>query len=1009
MKKISILLILCMIISLIPALNVSAAGEEYYLKGLYEGATVILQHEPTKTVTLVDIANAGYPANSKSPVVNETATNVNKVVFTFNDGAPQTIMGSNLSYTMAFTEPGPQTLKYDVYKTTGDGVTPDQSTTVTFNVVSGKKNAASVNENFDGLDAGTSSEALKKIIVANDGANASSAATFSLVESYNHNKTEDAVEGKAVQIASTTRTPRIQLKNASGDTVHGVHYYSFDLSWTEAYTKRIYLRGDSYSATTNQVEIISSKKFAAHSSRYTKAKLGIVLDYNAQMATVSYGGKVWYTLSIAAALAGTGVPALVIDGDNLGGNTYIDNFSYTAYDVVPTPTITAASIAGGDKPVLETQNQVRFTGSSEYLDGQDPADFVAVAQRANDSDGDFVAATVGYDVAIDGADIVVNFTENLAAGTTYQVLISGIKDEYLMTYADYDFTFRTLNPGENPLPEITLTSPVADERYYPNESTITLSADAFDTLGGSVTKVEFFVDGQLIGEGTNLEGDTYTYAWTLDDSIDKPEPVAITAKATDNGGDSSETMPVNIVIWSKQLPEITITSPAQDTVYCASIGGVAMEVKPKIEFTTADADGTIAAVNVYVDGNPGIPVDNPAEATSYTLTENLAVGEHTITVEAYDDHEQRVTDSVTVLVEAKGKAGYVLNEDYGAEDLLAKWNKSGEAEFSTDAEGVAISGTGSAYRAVQYNFTDKAFVADIKVSFADTTAGRTVKLGDTELATFSASGKITYGGSQVGTMTYQAGEVYNITAVIDADNDKIYSLVNGNAVGTASATVAVNTKIDVSQTGAGVATIKAVSVSLIGEAAQPTVDVNGNEITVSFPAGVDEATLEGNVSVVNVETGKAVSLIYANGVFTVNEVLKYDTQYEVSVLPDVRDINGNGFSGTYKYTFTTEEPATVGVADVTVTAPTLAEGNFTATLEVEFNGADETKTVYLVCAAYNGAKMEDYQVITLTAPVTASDIDIALSGVSETAVVEAFVVDSLDDLNSVSDKIFVIR
>lgn len=995
MKKLSILLIFTMIISLIPALNVSAAGEEYYLKGIYEGATVVLQHEPTKTVTLVDIANVD--------TTTTTATNVSKVVFTFNDGAPETVAGATLSYTMTFTGIGTQTLTYDVYKTGNSSDTPDESKTITFNVVTGKKNA----ESTDGVVTfeNISDANLAKAIVANDGQNKSSAMTLTTEEVDYSNGASD---GKALKIGATSRTTRMQFKKAESDAINKVHYYNFDIAMNNAYWKRIYVHGDSYSNTTNRDDLITCKVIGNHSSNIRKVNLGIILDCNTYIATVIFNGAELKKLPLTNAANGTGEPCLVLEYDNLGGAVYIDNFKYDVYDVVPVPSFGNPSIPGGDKPVLETLAGVTFTGT-DFLDGQNAADFATLAQKPNDGTSDYVAATVDYDVAIDGANIVYTFNEALTAGTTYKAIISGIKDSYYNVYNDYEFTFRTLNEGENPLPEITLTSPVADERYYPNESTITLSADAFDTLGGTIAKVEFFVDGELIGEGTNVEGDTYTFDWVLDDSIDKPETVAITAKATDNLGDYTDTPAVNIVIWSKQLPEITITAPETGTLYCASIGGVALEVKPKIEFVTADSDGTITAVNVYVDGNPGIPVDDPANATSYTLTEDLTVGEHTITVEAYDDDEQRVTDSVTVTVEAQGKAGYIFNEDYTAEDLLVKWNKSGTAEFSTDENGIVISGTGSTYRAIQYNFTDKSFVADIKVAFADTTTDRTVKLGDKELATFSASGKITYGGSQVDSLTYQAGEVYNITAVVDADGDKLYSLVNGTEVGTASATFTYNTKLAVSQTGEGTMTVKSATVSAIGEAVVPTVVVSGSEITVTFPAGVDDDTLDGNVSVVNVETGKAASLIFADGVFTINEVLKYDTDYKVIILPDVRDVNGNGYSGTFEYVFTTEEPTTVGVADVTVNAPALVAGNFTATIDVEFNGADETKTVYLVCAAYNGAKMEDHQIITLTSPVTASDIALALSGVSEGAVIEAFVVDSLDNLNSVSDKIFVIR
>jgi len=997
MKKTAILLILVMMISLLPALNVSAAGE-YALKGVSQDEFVILQREPEKTVTLV---NAATGAN---------ATGVNKVAFTFNDNPAETVHGSVFSYTMELNSLGTQTLKYDVYKTGNNTNVPDESETITFTTISGKRHEESFSENFENIaDAD-----LAKRFVANNGANISGRLSLSVT---------DWKGSKALTIDGdkANKAGFLQFRGAPSTTGYKVHYYEFDMTMSNSYSRTLYVSADGYEKTTNAHVLFTNKKSDtgigtnSNINSTAVAHIELILDYNQTppVATLYKGGALWQTISMPNLANGTQDPVVTLyfQTHSSGHPVYIDNFSYEVYEIPEPQSFGAVSIEGGDKPVLDTLSEVRITGDT-YLT-EDPTDYVTLRERANDSDGDFAAATVPYFTFIDGSEIVVVFEQALALGTTYKIEISGIEDEYFVPYNDYEFTFRTLNEDENPLPEISLISPAADTRFYAGESTVTLSAEAVDTLGGSIAKVEFYAGDVLVGEATEGVDNVFTYEWVLDYTFDSSEPVAITAKAIDDEGGDATTLPVNVVIWSKQAPEVTITSPEQNTLCYSNIGGVDFAVKPTINFEKTDIDGSIERIKVYVDDNEGITVD-PA-ATSYTLTEDLAVGDHTITVEITDDTGLVATDSVALTVAALGKAGYIFNDDYAAEDLVAQWSKTGNVTVANgsltdyaDVEGIILSSTsGSVKRAIIRNLTDTAFVADVKLAFGDTTTKRVVKLGDAELATFTADGKITFGGSQKG--TYVAGQTYNVSAVVEAATGKVYAIVDGTQVGSSSATYSVNPKILVSHEGAGETAILTASASLIGVAVEPIVAVEGDKITVDFAAGVDVATLDGNVSFVDVATGKAVNLEYADGVFTINEILKYENDYQVVVLPDVRDINGMGYSGTYKYLHTTPQPTTVGIADVVVADAVLSGGNFTATLDVDFNGPEQTKNVTLVCAAYNGTKMEAHQVINLTAPVTAEDIALSLSGVSEGAVIEAFVVENMSNLNAVSDKVFVIR
>ncbi len=989
MKKLSILLILVMIMSLIPALNVSAA--DYSLNGIEEGAIVVLQKEPTKTVTLAD------------------STDVKKVIFWFNDEEPATATGPSFFYTMEFTSIGTQTLRYEVFKKGNNTNSPDASETITFNLVSGKLNEMSFSEDFDNPDIEYTVDNIKKIFVGNDGANISGRLKLSVVPWKGSNALQISGDGQS-------KSAHLQFKSTPSKSGIGLHFYEFDITLATAYNINLQVTADGYSTTTNSHILFNNKNSdvgigtssVIESSAVTK--IGLVLNYNSTppTATVYKNGVFWRNIALTKLANGTEDPVVTLYYQTHSNTApaYIDNFSYATYDLAESQDFTKVSIEGGETPVSTDFNELRFTGAG-YLEDQNVEDFVTISEKPNDGSADFSASSVTYSAEIEGNDVVLHFGQALGEAKTYKIDIIGLKDDYMMEYNNPSFVFRTLNPGENPLPVVSLIAPEEGVRYYPAESDIVeLKAEAVDSLRGEVEYVEFYADGILI-EGSRVTkeaavDDVFTFNWTLDGSIDRVEPVAITAKAVDNEGGEMTSAARNIILRSKELPEVTIKAPEMDTLYYSNINGVDFEVKPTVKFTKSDSDGTIEAINVYVDGEMNNIDKN---ATEYTITEALGVGEHTIIVEVYDNDSQRAQDVVTVSVVALGKSGYIFNENYAEKDLIAQWKKADVADFANgtltdydEVKGAILSGVGTVKHTIIRNLEGTEFVADVKVAFNDTTTKRTVKLGSAELATFTAGGKITYGGAQKG--EYQAGELYNISAVVNPTDGKVYAIVNGASVGSVAATYTINPQIVVSSEGAGEMAIITASASAVGLAVEPTVSIDGNKITVAFAAGVDTATLDGNVSLVD-SNGNAANLVYGNGVFTVNEVLKYTETYKVVVLPDVRDLNGNSYNGTYEVPFTVPEPE-VAVAEVSGEIV-----DDTAFLAVDFTGAAEAKTVTLVCAAYKDNKMVAYDTYEMNTSVAESDIELDLSGIVEGAVVEAFVID--DTLNTVTDKIIVFE
>jgi len=991
MKKTAILLILVMIISLFPCVSVSAVGE-YYLKGLYEGETVVVQHEPTKTVYLVDAANAG--------TTKTTATNVSKVVFTFNDNDPEAVFGATFSYTMEFDSIGIQTLRYDVYKTGNSTNAPDECATITFNVVGGKKCVESTNGVIDFENIADSD--LAKTIVANDGANISNRLSLSV---------EEWRGSKALMVDGDkqNKTAYLQFRGAPSTTGYKIHYYDFDMTMSTAYERKLYVTADGYTGKTNAHVLFTNKKTDTGIGTTTSinstatAHIELILDYNGvtPVATIYKNGVPWQTISLTNLANGTQDPVVTLQFQTHSGAhpVYIDNFSYAGYDVY-TPTFTGASIPGGDnKPVFDLLPEIRFAGT-EYFEDQDVAEFIAISERENGSTGDFTVSDLSYMAYIDGTDVVVVFEDELAIGTTYKIDLIGVKWDKYLDYDDYSFTFRTLNEGENILPEIVLTSPHADKRVYPGEGDIvTLNATAIDFLGGIIDYVDFYADGVLIGRATTpIEDDLFTYEWKLDGSIDQAEPVAITAVACDNEGGTATSESVYVTIWNKQFPTVTIETPEEDTVYCSNFCGVDLDARPIICIVPEDCDGTIQTVTVYVDGILDGSVEDPDSIISYELRNELTPGEHTIIVEAIDNHYQSALDIVRVVkVESKGRSGFIINEDYtadNAEDLISNWIITDNAALTKrslkgyeNIKGMILSrdpeistelNAGSGKRYIFGNFDKKSFTVDMKVAFSEVPVNddwvngrhenyRTIYLFGLGLLFYNDGSVVLNGHGTIG--TYQPGEIYNLSAVVDADSNRTYILINDNCVGYDYASYAHNPSISIYSLDEAEIAVLSMSVSYIGDAVDPAVTfIDDTTFKVDFPEGADKSTLKDNVKLINAETGKQMSLIYADGIFTVDESLEPATEYIVRVLPDARDINGNGYSGVYEYSFVTADASS---ADV----PTLFYNSLNTSEKISLvaNAVDTTKIEGTIIAALYD---ENDVIVELNAYDAASTVDV---------------------------------
>ncbi len=167
----------------------------------------------------------------------------------------------------------------------------------------------------------------------------------------------------------------------------------------------------------------------------------------------------------------------------------------------------------------------------------------------------------------------------------------------------------------NVLPTVSITSP-ADGTGFITGTVVNIAATAADA-GGSVTGVEFFVDGVSVGTD-NTAPYTATYTGVIGSHT-------ITAVATDNEGATTTSSSVIINVQNNPAPNVAITAPA------AAAGFITGDV---VNITaTATDNGSVTQVQFFVDGvSVGTDLTSPYAAT-YTAT----LGNHTITAVATDD------------------------------------------------------------------------------------------------------------------------------------------------------------------------------------------------------------------------------------------------------------------------------------------------------------------------------------------------------------------------------------
>jgi Galactose oxidase-like, Early set domain/Bacterial Ig domain len=184
-------------------------------------------------------------------------------------------------------------------------------------------------------------------------------------------------------------------------------------------------------------------------------------------------------------------------------------------------------------------------------------------------------------------------------------------------------------------PTVTLTQPANGATFSP-PATVSLAATASD-VDGTVAKVEFFSGATKLGEDTTAP---YTFTW----SGVGVGTYTLTARATDDVGQSATSAAAVITVAGNAAPSAAITSPA---------AGADFPWKPTITITAtaSDPDGQVTKVE-FRDGTTVLGQDTSAPY-SYAWR-NVASGSHSLTVRA-TDNRGAVTTSAPIAITVRSK------------------------------------------------------------------------------------------------------------------------------------------------------------------------------------------------------------------------------------------------------------------------------------------------------------------------------------------------------------------
>jgi hypothetical protein len=290
-----------------------------------------------------------------------------------------------------------------------------------------------------------------------------------------------------------------------------------------------------------------------------------------------------------------------------------------------TPTgaeIDIASLSGtlGAPNTLPTVSITSPTNGQGFITGST----INIAATAADANGSVASVAFFNDGVLISTDNTAPYEASYTGTTGTDVLTAVVTDNEGATVTSAGVT---INIASNPPPSVSITAPTAGASFITGD-VVNITATATDN--GSVTGVEFFVDGNLLSTD-NTAPYAATYTSTLGNHL-------ITARATDNAGLQATSAAVSIVVVNNIPPTAALTSPAAGSLFTAP-------AVVAISANASDADGTVTQVEFFVN-NVSIGVDNSAP---YSINWTSVIGNASIVARS-TDNRGAVTASAAVVL-----------------------------------------------------------------------------------------------------------------------------------------------------------------------------------------------------------------------------------------------------------------------------------------------------------------------------------------------------------------------
>lgn len=193
----------------------------------------------------------------------------------------------------------------------------------------------------------------------------------------------------------------------------------------------------------------------------------------------------------------------------------------------------------GSAPAVNTPPSVQLTAPANNASFKQ-GDVVTLQASASDSDGSISKVEFYIDGVKTATSTAAPYNYAWTATTGAHTLLAKAYDDKGATTdnsVSVTVTATTTPPVENQLPTVTLSAPTSAQ----SGASVTLSASAKDS-DGTISKVEFFVDNQLVGSSASAP---YQVTWKATDGSH-----AVLAKATDDKGGVGASSVTTLVVGS---------------------------------------------------------------------------------------------------------------------------------------------------------------------------------------------------------------------------------------------------------------------------------------------------------------------------------------------------------------------------------------------------------------------------------------------------------------------------